>query len=217
MHTIRVWDLPLRLFHWCLLGCVVGMVVTANMGKMEWHFLCGYSVISLLLFRVVWGFVGGYWGRFSSFVPGPRLLFAYLRGEAPATSEVGHNPLGALSVLAMLAVIGLQALSGLAADDEISASGPLARHLASEWVNVASFYHTKVGKLLLLGLIALHVGAIARYRMKGTNLVRPMVLGDKQLEFPAAASRDGWVQRLFALVLFGGCVAVVFGVLGVLE
>ena len=217
MHTVRVWDLPLRIFHWGLLACIVAMVVTASMGMMELHFLCGYTILSLLLFRVMWGFVGGYWGRFSSFVPGPRRLLAYLRGEAPATAEVGHNPLGALSVLALLGVIGLQVFSGLAADDEISASGPLARHVASEWVSLASFYHTKVGKLLLLGLITLHLGAIVRYRLKGNDLVRPMLLGDKQLEFPAAASRDGWAQRLLALALFSVCVGMVFGLVGVLE
>ena len=210
MHTVRVWDLPLRLFHWALFGGVVGMVTTAKLGWMEWHFRCGYGILTLLLFRVVWGFFGGYWGLFSSFVPSPTQLLAYLRGEAPASAEVGHNPLGALSVLALLTAVGLQVFSGLGADDEIATAGPLARHLTSEWVQTATHYHTKIGKFLLVGLIVLHVGAIMRYRRKGNNLVRPMVLGDKQLAFPATASRDGTVQRLTALALFVICAYGVF-------
>jgi cytochrome b len=186
------------------------MVVTAKMGWMEWHFRCGYLILSLLLFRIVWGLIGGYWARFSSFVPSPRGLLAYLRGESPAAVEVGHNPLGALSVLAMLVALSLQILSGLGADDEISASGPLARHIASEWVSFASFYHTKVGKLLLVALIVLHVAAIVRYRVKGHNLVKPMVWGDKELDFPAEASRDDWVQRFTAFALFSACAYAVF-------
>lgn len=205
MHTVRVWDLPLRLFHWMLLFCIVGMVVTANLGLMDWHFRIGYTILALLLFRVVWGVIGGYWGRFANFIPSPRQLLAYLRGESPATAEVGHNPLGALSVLAMLGVIGLQVLSGLGADDEIASSGPLAQHLPSAWVGIATFYHTKVGKLVLIGLIILHVGAIVRYRLKGTNLVKPMLVGDKELDFPAEAAQDGVAQRLLALVVLGLC------------
>jgi len=192
------------------------MVATAQLGLMEWHFRCGYTILSLLLFRLLWGFAGGYWARFSSFFPGPKRLLAYLRGEAPASADVGHNPLGALSVLAMLAALFAQVFSGLGTDDEISAAGPLVRHLAAEWVNLASFYHTRLGKLLLLALIVLHVSAIVRYRFKGNNLVRPMLVGDKMLAFSATASRDGWRERLLALMLFAACAFAVFGALRLL-
>ena len=81
MHTIRVWDLPTRLFHWALAACVVGLVVTANVGGnwMTWHGRLGYTVLSLLLFRIVWGFIGGHWSRFGSFAYGPSSVLAYLR------------------------------------------------------------------------------------------------------------------------------------------
>lgn len=203
----------MRLFHWGLLVAIVGMVTTASLGWMDWHFRCGYLILALLLFRVLWGFVGGHWARFSSFVRGPGEVLGYLRGERTPLSEVGHNPMGALSVIAMLLVLGLQVASGLAADDEIAASGPLARHLSGAWVSLATLYHTKIGKLLLLALITLHVGAIVRYRRQGTDLVTPMLHGDKHLATPAPSSRDDRVMRVSAAVCFALCLgAVLFGV-----
>lgn len=213
MHSVRVWDLPLRAFHWLLVLGVVGMVVTAQLGRMDWHFRCGYALLTLLLFRFVWGLVGGYWARFLTFVPTPSRLLAYLRGQAGPDADVGHNPLGALSVIAMLGTIALQVASGLASDDEISNAGPLARHLSGEWVNWATTYHTEVGKFLLLGLIVLHVAAIVRYRLQGNNLVRAMVTGDKVLPFAATESRDGLGQRLVAALVLCACAAAVYGLL----
>lgn len=217
MHTVRVWDLPLRLFHWSLVGAVLAMVSTASLGWMEWHIRCGYLLSALLLFRLVWGVVGGHWARFASFVPRPRALIAYLRGDRPALSNVGHNPLGALSVIAMLLTLSLQVCSGLASDDEIAASGPLARHLASSWVAMATAYHTNVGKYLLLALVALHVGAIARYQVLGQDLVRPMLSGDKLLHFPAPSSRDDMVTRWVATACFVLCLGAVLAAVHALE
>lgn len=210
MFTVRVWDLPLRLFHWLLVSCLVGMLVTARLDWMEWHMRCGYLIFDLILFRLCWGFVGGYWGRFAHFVPSPASLLTYLRGASAASTPVGHNPLGALSVLAMLTVLGLQLASGMAADDEIAAAGPLVRHLDSAWVSAATYYHTKVGKFLLLGLIVLHIAAIVKYQLQGSNLVLPMVLGDKQLPFVAISSNDGWPQRVLALFVLAACTVGVY-------
>jgi len=94
MHTVRVWDLPTRLFHWALVACVIGQIVTANVGGnwMNWHLRLGYTVLTLLLFRLVWGFVGGHWSRFSSFLYGPTTVLNYLRGRARPEHRVGHNP-----------------------------------------------------------------------------------------------------------------------------
>jgi len=92
---VRVWDLPTRLFHWALVVCVAGLVITAEVGgeAMQWHFRLGYCVLTLVLFRVVWGFAGGYWSRFSSFVPSPRTSIAYIRGNpSERDTSVGHNP-----------------------------------------------------------------------------------------------------------------------------
>ena len=118
MQRVRIWDLPTRLFHWLLAACVIGLVVTAKVGgeAMNWHLRLGYAVFGLLVFRLLWGLVGGHWSRFASFVPTPGRLARYLGGRASAADTAGHNPLGALSVLAMLAVLGLQVATGLMAD-----------------------------------------------------------------------------------------------------
>jgi cytochrome b len=107
--TVRVWDLPTRVFHWLLAACVLGLLVTGHVGGalMAWHARLGYAVLALLLFRVLWGFVGGYWSRFAAFVAGPARIIAYLRG-ADCPDRLGHNPLGAVSVLAMIALLLVQ-------------------------------------------------------------------------------------------------------------
>ena len=96
-HRIRVWDLPTRLFHWLLALCVVGLVVTGKVGgaAMDWHARLGYAVLALLLFRLAWGFIGGHWSRFATFLYAPRSVGAYLAGRGHPDHLVGHNPLGA--------------------------------------------------------------------------------------------------------------------------
>jgi cytochrome b len=215
-HTVRVWDLPTRVFHWALVAGIVGLVASAEVGgnAMVWHFRFGYAVLSLLLFRFVWGLVGGHWSRFSTFIPSPTRLFRYLRGQGDTVDTVGHNPLGALSVVGMLLVLLLHAGFGLASDDEIAASGPLVSKIPADWVSFATFVHTEVSKVVLIGLIGLHLAAIAWYRLrKRVNLVGPMLSGDKQLEMDVPASRDDLSSRVFALVVFLVCVASVYGAL----
>lgn len=205
IHTVRVWDLPTRLFHWALVVCVVGLVTTAQIGgaAMQWHFRLGYSVLSLLLFRVIWGFVGGHWSRFGTFMFSPAQVLRYLHGRGEPLMSVGHNPMGAFSVFAMLIFLLLQVSSGLMSDDEIAAAGPLVRHLPSEWVNLATFYHKNVGKLVLLALVATHLMAIAFYFFKKhDNLINAMLTGDKALPFAVQSCDDGRAKRILALVIF---------------
>ncbi|MDQ7747454.1 cytochrome b/b6 domain-containing protein [Hydrogenophaga pseudoflava] len=217
MHTIRVWDLPTRLFHWALALCVIGLVVTANVGGswMIWHGRLGYTVLSLLLFRIVWGFVGGHWSRFSSFLYGPSAVLAYLRGNARPEHRVGHNPLGMLSVFALLVVLLLQVSTGLFADDEIAFTGPLASLVSGDTVSQATRYHKSVGKLLLIALVVLHVLAILVYKwIKKDNLLGAMVLGDKQVATPLPSARDSASSRLLALLIWAVCAAAVYWVVG---
>lgn len=216
MHTIRIWDLPLRLFHGALILCVFAMVATAQLGWMDWHFLCGYLILALLLFRFCWGFFGGHWSRFGSFVPRPSKVLDFLSGRSSPLDTVGHNPLGALSVLAMLSVLLLQVFSGFGSDDEISAAGPLVHHLNATTVSWLTTYHTKVGKWLLAALVVLHVGAIVRYRLHGTDLVTPMLNGDKALDFQAPSSDDSPRGRVRGLLLFFACALCVIGFIRVL-
>jgi cytochrome b len=134
IHRIRIWDLPTRLFHWLLAICIVALVVTAKMGgnAMNWHLLLGQVVLALLIFRILWGLVGGYWSRFGSFIL-PAAMSRYIAALDHAGSR-GHNPLGSLSVIAMLIVLMAQIASGLMSDDEIAFSGPLTRFVSGELI-----------------------------------------------------------------------------------
>lgn len=205
-HRIRIWDLPTRVFHWLLVALIVAQVVTANVGgnAMVWHMRSGYGVIALLLFRLVWGLIGGHWSRFRSFLYAPANVWYYLRGHLP--EPAGHSPLGALSVLSLLGALALQTASGLFSDDEIAFSGPLTALVSSQRVNQATWFHTEVGKVLVIALVLLHVLAIAYYTLvRRKTLVRPMVSGDKVLDETVPASRDDGVSRALALVVFAAC------------
>ena len=214
-HTVRIWDLPTRLFHWVLAASVVGLVVTAKVGGnwMEWHFRLGHLVLALLVFRIVWGLVGGRWSRFASFLYSPPRVLRYLRGEGQASDSVGHSPLGALSVFGLLAVLAAQVASGLLSDDEIAFAGPLTRFVSNAIVGQATTYHKEIGQYLVIGLVALHLLAIAFYVfVKRQRLVMPMVQGDKLLDAPAAASRDDAISRVGAAVVLAICAALAWWV-----
>lgn len=211
--VIRVWDLPTRAFHWALVVCVAGLVITGNLGgaAMTWHFRFGYTVLTLLMFRLVWGFTGGHWSRFASFVYPPRQILGYLRTGGDANHKVGHNPLGALSVFAMLGILLLQVTSGLMSDDEIAASGPLVRWVSGNWVSLATWYHKDIGKAILIVLLASHLLAILFYRWrKNENLVRPMIIGDKLLDIAVTASSDSTGDRMKAAVVLMLCAGLVW-------
>ena len=204
---VRVWDLPTRLFHWALALLVVVLVVSGTVGGlwMEWHLRAGMGVLALLLFRLVWGVIGGHWSRFANFLYSPSRMLRYLRGDGQALDEVGHSPAGALSVWAMLLVLGVQGVIGLFAYDDIPFSGPLAHLVSNDTVSTLTGLH-KLAKPLIISLVLLHVGAIVFYRVaRKRNLVGPMLLGDKQLPPGTPASRDSAGTRLLALLLFAAC------------
>ena len=212
-HSVRIWDLPTRLFHWSLAACVIGLFISAKMGgnATVWHLRCGYAVLALLLFRLVWGLVGGRWSRFSAFLYTPAHLLRYLRGTSGHPHDtVAHSPLGALSVWGLLAVLAAQVGSGLFSDDEIFASGPLTRFVSNDTVGQATGYHTEIGQYLVLALVALHLLAIVFYTLvKKKVLVRPMLLGDKLLPAPVPAARDDTATRLAALAVLALCAGAV--------
>ena len=211
LHTVRVWDLPTRVFHWALALCIVGLFVTGNVGgnAMVWHFRMGLSVLALLLFRLVWGLVGGRWSRFAAFIYSPRSIINYLKGRGKAEHLVGHTPLGAGSVFGLLAILLTQVSSGLISDDEIAFAGPLTRFVSNTTVNLATNYHKNIGSWIILALVVLHVTAILFYLWRQQNLIKPMLHGDKLLPTVVPASRDDWATRLAALVIFGVCAAFV--------
>jgi cytochrome b len=202
--TTRVWDLPTRLFHWLFAAAVIGAIVTVKVGGtwMDWHPIFGVTALVLLTFRVIWGFTGSRYARFSSFVKGPRTVWHYLR-HPEERSPPGHSPLGGLSVVALLLVVAVQAGTGLFATDDILTSGPLNQFVSSDTAALLTSIH-KWNENVLFGLIGLHLVAIAIYALRGKQLVPPMITGNvlsENLPSDAVAARDTVGLKIWALVL----------------
>lgn len=215
--SIRVWDMPTRVFHWLLASCVIGLVVSAKAGWMDWHARLGYAAMALLIFRLVWGFIGGHWSRFAAFTYAPASLAAYLRGSAPLAHRIGHSPLGALSVFALLAVLVAQVATGLISDDEIAFTGPLNRFVASATALAATSYHRQIGQWLVIALGVMHIVAVLFYLWRRReDLISPMLHGDKPIGTAQApglpASRDDARARLLALVVMALSAVVTWAV-----
>jgi cytochrome b len=178
-HERLVWDLPLRLTHWLIALGVAGCFAThyAGIEWFPWHRRLGYAVLVLAAFRIVWGFAGTRHARFSAFLRGPRVILAYLRGAGG--DAVGHNPLGALSVVAMLAALVAQGATGLFANDEIMNAGPFYGWIDSSLSNRITGLH-RLNSELLLVLVGLHLAAVAWYvGLRRRPLLRAMLTGRK--------------------------------------
>ena len=175
---IRLWDLPVRLVHWALVLLLPALWWTWRSGRTELHETLGYVTLGLLVFRILWGFIGSSTARFAHFVKGPREIAAYLRGRSPV--RVGHNPLGALSVLLLLGLMIAETGFGLFAEDvDGEESGALARFVSYETADWARGWHALLFNAIL-AVVALHVLAILFYLVvKRDNLVGPMVTGSK--------------------------------------
>ena len=210
--STHVWDLPTRLFHWLFAAAVIGAIVTVKVGGswMDWHLPFGVTALVLLTFRVVWGFTGSRYARFSSFVKGPGTVWHYLR-HPQDRAPPGHSPLGGLSVVALLLVVAVQAGTGLFATDDILTSGPLNQFVSSDTAALLTSIH-KWNENVLFGLIGLHLLAIAIYALRGKQLVPPMITGNvlsENLPSDTVAARDTVGLKIWALALI-----VVLGWLG---
>ena len=209
---VRVWDLPTRIFHWALAIGVIALGVTGTVGSfnaMVWHFRLGYAVLTLLMFRIGWGLVGGRWSRFGAFIYSPRTVIDYFKGKGEPAHAAGHSPIGAWSVFAMLALLLAQVASGLVSDDKGS-TGPLSRFVSNSAVSLASNYHANIGKWLLLALVLLHVVAVVYYLLRKQNLVGAMLHGDKDLVVALPSSRDDAASRIGALAVLLVCAGVAY-------
>ncbi len=176
----RVWDVPTRAFHWLLAALIGFSWWAAKFDHLPWHRLSGYGILALVVFRLIWGVVGSPTARFSAFLRGPRAVIAHLRGEDEPT--VGHNPLGALSIVAMLAVVAAQVGLGLfSVDEDALEPGPLSHFVSFDTGRAIAHLHHKLF-WVLAGLIALHLAAIVVYRLRGRNLVPPMITGATPVE-----------------------------------
>ena len=179
MSRITIWDLPTRAFHWLLVVLVPLQWWTAEEEMMDLHILLGQTLLCLILFRLFWGLIGSSTARFAGFVRGPGKMLAYLRGRLPPA--IGHNPIGALSVMAMLLLLTVQVGLGLfASDDDGLYSGPLAYLVGEDASETLAERHEQMF-YVLLGFIGLHLAAILYYLIvKRDNLVVPMVTGSRE-------------------------------------
>lgn len=179
MSRIAIWDLPTRAFHWLLVVLVPLQWWTAKQEMMDLHIMLGQVVLCLILFRLFWGLIGSSTARFAGFVRGPRKMLAYLRGRLPPA--IGHNPVGALSVLAMLLLLMVQVGLGLfASDDDGLYSGPLAYLVSEDASETLAERHEQMFNVLLV-FIGLHLAAILYYLfVKRENLAAPMVTGSRE-------------------------------------
>ncbi len=201
--SVKVWDLPVRLFHWLLVIGVFALWLTADvLDRLGLHMAIGLALLGLVVFRLVWGVIGSDTARFTQFVKCPRTILAYLKHPKPGI-WLGHNPLGALSVLALLLSLVVQLFTGLFANDQIYNEGPLSDYVSERYQDLASAVH-EVNFYVLLGLITLHLIAIAFYQFKKREpLVQAMVTGKRRLN-PGDTVQNpnprfaGWIAFLIA-------------------
>lgn len=208
----KVWDAPTRLFHWSIVVLVATSYATGRMGLIDWHFLSGYAILALLLFRLAWGFAGSATARFSRFVRGPRAALHHLAGVARRQPDdgVGHNAAGGLMVVLLLALLLLQATSGLFANDGLFTEGPLAGLVGPAWSDRLSTLHSVVINLILAA-VAVHVAAIIIYAaLLRQDLVRPMVTGWKRL--PPGMTAPALAPLSRALILAALAAGIVYAV-----
>jgi cytochrome b len=194
-----VWDLPVRLVHWLLAGLIAFSWWSVKNHHTDWHIWSGCAILTLLIFRLLWGFVGSSTARFASFVRGPRALRDNLRG---LWSGIGHSPLGAISVLAMFLAVAVQVALGLIAEDEDGLStGPLYRLVSTDTSDAARDLH-ELWFNVVLALIILHVAAIIYYRLRGRKLTKAMITGRAALSPGMQPMRPGkWWAALICLAL----------------
>ncbi|MFU7529211.1 cytochrome b/b6 domain-containing protein [Qipengyuania sp. ASV99] len=177
-HSVKIWDLPVRVTHWSFAILAPAMWITAENDAWAWHTRLGHVLLALLIFRVIWGFIGTETARFSRFVKGPGKVLSYLRGDYDEKREIGHSPLGALSVLGLLSVIGAQVSMGLFAGDPYDgATGPLNSLVSVSTADMITETHEWF-VYAVFAMIGLHITAIALYAgLRMQNLVGPMVVG----------------------------------------
>lgn len=211
--SIRLWDLPVRLVHWAFALLIPALWWSAENGRLDLHITLGLVMLGLVLFRLLWGLFGSATARFSGFVRGPAAIRAYLADKSAAV--VGHNPLGALSVVALLGLLTLQVSLGLVAQDtDAVSSGPLNVLVDWDTARAASEAHEVVFNLIL-AMIALHLGAIAWYRLvRKDDLVRPMLTGRRAFAPGTAQPRVAplWRALIVAVVAVGVTLWISWGV-----
>ena len=207
---MRVWDAPTRLFHWTLVALIVTSYVAIKRDNLQLHFLSGYTILTLLLFRLVWGFVGSETARFRHFLRNPLEAFRHLAQfpRREPDTEIGHNAAGGWMVLVMLLLLLAQVGAGLFSNSDVEGEGPLAHHIARALSDKVTGIHGFLFNIVL-AIVGMHVLAVVAYAVvKRHDLVRPMVTGRKRL--PATMRQPEFSSAILALVILAGCAGLVW-------
>jgi cytochrome b len=203
---VRVWDVPTRLIHWLLVVLIAFSWWSYKNYHMDWHRYSGYTLLGLVSFRIYWGFFGSSTARFRQFVRGPRSIFAFLRGNVPA--PLGHNPLGAISVLALLALLVTQIVLGLfSVDTDGIESGPLSTYVSFETGRAFARWHGTIFNTLLI-FIALHLLAVLFYVVgRKQNILKPMFTGSKVVAEQQSGLKPAGVVTLIVGIVLAAALA----------
>ena len=210
--AVLVWDIPVRFFHWTLVLLIGFLYLSQKMGWMQWHVYAGCATLALVLFRIVWGFIGSTHARFGDFLYGPGAIISYIKTLPSRTAAKfgGHNPLGGISVVLILLCVLAQAVTGLLSNDDIAMEGPLVKFIEKDLSDWLTSIH-RLNFNALLALIAVHVGAVMYYLIyKKENLIRPMFTGRKNLEphlLPARNRSGSLVAAAVVFAVLAGCAA----------
>lgn len=212
---IKVWDLPTRIFHWSMVLLMALLWWSADIGEMQWHQIFAYSLLILMVFRLLWGFIGSHTARFSHFVHHPKVVIDYLKEVRTrgVFTTLGHNPMGGYMVIVLIAVISLQLVTGLFATDDIFTEGPLYGNVSSGTGAFLTWLHKMNFKLILL-LSVIHILAVIVHAIKGDKLVGAMFNGYKKI--PRGEISSTHMNHLtfksvwLALVLLALLVMIVF-------
>ena len=210
MHKIKVWDLPTRLFHWTLVASMIFMFISAKQGGtwLQWHLRCGLFLLALILFRIVWGFVGSDTARFTQFVKSPKHIIRYIKGEISENEQPGHNPLGALMVVALILGILFQLITGLFSPDENSYiyGGYLSSKAGSNASQIRSVHLMWANVLMILA--GIHFAVVLFYRViKRHNLITPMITGNKYLNDPVPQLKFASIFKALIILIITAAVA----------
>ncbi|WP_336233656.1 cytochrome b/b6 domain-containing protein [Thalassospira sp. CH_XMU1458] len=216
---VKLWDFPVRLFHWALVVAIVTAWWSNRQVMIDIHAIAGYSVLALVIFRIIWGFVGSSNARFADFVTGPRRVFGYLqkvpKGSMSDLTYAGHNPAGGLMVLVMIVLVGVQAVSGLFASEDtfLFFDGPLVAYVSSDVASTMNWiHHTNIN--LIYAAVGLHVFAALFYLVvKRENLIRAIVIGTRRVpaELAGRFANIRFASPVLGIVILIVCALVVWG------
>ncbi|KZN56010.1 cytochrome b/b6 domain-containing protein [Pseudoalteromonas luteoviolacea] len=193
----KVWDGFIRGFHWLLVVGITVLYFSGEEGWLDLHFVVGYLLLALMITRMIWGIIGSDTAKLSSLFHHPKHIFAALKSKF---SYAGHNPAGSVMVLLFFVLVFTQLISGLMTTDDILMEGPLVTYISYELAEIAGDIH-RLNIDILLVAIAIHIVAIMVYRVKGVNLIKPLLTGKNDIDTAAPRMRKGWVAYVIFLLL----------------